>query len=232
MTRISAAIFDKDGTLFDFNATWSAWCRQVISAEAGDNPLLTRKLAEVLGFDLETGAFAPESIVIGHTTGEVADAMLPFLPETDFASLMNRLNRAGIEAPQAPAADLAALVAALRARDLKIGVATNDSEAPARAHLAQAGVGDSFDFIAGYDSGFGGKPAPGQLLAFAAAFDLAPETCVMVGDSLHDLHAAKAAGMIPVAVLTGIATSDVLAPHAAVVLGSVAELPAWIDSQL
>lgn len=231
MTRITAALFDKDGTLFDFHATWSAWCRKIILAEAGDNPLLAGRLAKVLGFDLDSGAFAADSLVIGHTTGEVAETILPLLPQTDFASLLNRLNLAGVEAPQAPATDLVALVAALRARDLRIGVATNDSEAPARAHLAQAGVGEAFDFIAGYDSGFGGKPAPGQLLAFAKAFALDPATCVMVGDSLHDLHAARAAGMIGVAVLTGIATADVLSPHAAVVLNSVAELPEWIDSQ-
>lgn len=231
MTRITAALFDKDGTLFDFHATWSAWCRKIILAEAGDDPVLAGRLAYKLGYDLETGAFSSDSIVIGHTTGEVAEAILPLLPDTDFASLMQRLNQAGVAAPQAPATDLVALVAALRARDLRIGVATNDSEAPARAHLSQAGVGEAFDFIAGYDSGYGGKPAPGQLLAFAQAFDIDPKNCIMVGDSLHDLHAAQAAGMIPVAVLTGIATADVLAPHAAVVLPSVADLPAWIDTQ-
>lgn len=231
MTRIAGALFDKDGTLFDFAATWGAWCRTIIAAEAQGDVTLAARLAIVLGYDLVTGVFAADSIVIGHTTGEVAEAILPLLPHTTFAALLERLNAAGVMAPQAPAADLPALVADLRARGLRLGVATNDSEAPARAHLAHAGVGNSFDFIAGYDSGFGGKPAPGQLLAFAESFGLDPAACIMVGDSLHDLHAAKAAGMIPVAVLTGIAKADVLAPHAAVVLQSVADLPAWIDAQ-
>ena len=52
----------------------------------------------------------------------------------------------------------------------------------------------------------------------------------MVGDSLHDLEAGLRAGMIPVAVLTGVAGAEDLAPHAAVVLDSVADLPQWLGS--
>jgi len=116
----------------------------------------------------------------------------------------------------------------LKRAGLKLGVATNDAEAPARAHLDTAGVTEKLDFIAGFDSGFGGKPAPGQLLGFCDAVDLAPEVCVMVGDSTHDLRAGRAAGMATVAVLTGVACQAELAPDADVVLGSIAELAAWL----
>ena len=75
---------------------------------------------------------------------------------------------------QVPAVPLRPLLEALRDRGLALGVATNDAEASARVHLRKAGVEDLFDFIAGYDSGHGEKPGPGQLLAFAAAQDLAP----------------------------------------------------------
>ena len=62
-----------------------------------------------------------------------------------------------------------------------------------------------FDFVAGCDSGWGGKPAPGQLLAFVAQCGLTPARVAMVGDSKHDLDAGRAAGMAAVAVLTGMA---------------------------
>ena len=88
---------------------------------------------------------------------------------------------------------------------------------------------DLFDFVAGCDSGYGGKPAPGQLLAFAAAVGVDPSQAVMVGDSLHDLHAGLAAGMKRAAVLTGIAEAAELAPHADVVLPDISHLGAWID---
>jgi len=82
----------------------------------------------------------------------------------------------------------------------------------------------------GADSGFGGKPAPGQLLQFLSVTGLAAQDCLMVGDSLHDLDAGRAAGMKTVGVLTGPATRDVLTPAADIVLPSIGELPEWIAS--
>ena len=90
---------------------------------------------------------------------------------------------------------------------------------------------DLFDFVAGCDSGWGGKPAPGQLLAFAGRGGVDPSRVGMVGDSLHDLHAGLAAGMKRAAVLTGIAEAAELAPHADVVLPDIGHLGVWIDAQ-
>ena len=55
--------------------------------------------------------------------------------------------------------------------------------------------------------------------------------CAMVGDSLHDLQAARAAGMRAVAVLTGLTGRAELAPEADVVLDTIAELPDWVLAQ-
>ena len=70
-----------------------------------------------------------------------------------------------------------------------------------------------------------------MLLAFAAQTGLDPARVLMVGDSLHDLMAGRAAGMRPVAVLTGIALAADLAPLAEVVLPDIGALPGWIDAQ-
>jgi phosphoglycolate phosphatase len=228
--RIAGIVFDKDGTLFDFQATWGAWSRRIVLEESGGDPELQEKIAAALGYDMAAGAFRPDSVVIAHTTERVARTILPLLPGTDIDLLMARLDARAATAPQVEVAPLRPLLATLRGRGLKLGVATNDTEAPARAHLAAAGVEVLFDFIAGYNSGWGGKPAPGQLLAFAEATGLPPGSCAMVGDSLHDLQAARAAGMVAVGVLTGLATSGDLAPQADVILPSVAALPHWLDS--
>ena len=118
----------------------------------------------------------------------------------------------------------------LKARGLRLGLATNDAEAAGRAHLAAHGVGQLFDMVAGFDSGHGAKPGPGMLLAFAGQCGLAPSRVVMVGDSRHDMQAGRAAGMRTVAVLTGIAGRDELAPLADAVLPDIAALDAWIGS--
>ena len=96
-------------------------------------------------------------------------------------------------------------------------------------HLASVGVRDHFDFIAGYDSGHGYKPDPGQLLAFARHVDVDPARIAMVGDSLHDLEAGRAAGMVTVGVLTGMASADVLEPLADVVLPDIGHIPGWLS---
>jgi phosphoglycolate phosphatase len=52
----------------------------------------------------------------------------------------------------------------------------------------------------------------------------------MVGDSLHDLRAARAAGMRAVAVLTGPARAADLAPWADAVLPDIGALAGWLDA--
>lgn len=225
---IKGLVFDKDGTLFDFNATWGRWAAGLIATEAGGDPERIALLSDALGFDPEHMVFRPGAVVIAHTLDEIADTVLAVLPG-DKGALMNRMRDAATTAPQVPAANLPALLKELRTRGLALGVATNDAEGPARAHLKQAGIADGFDLVLGYDSGHGGKPAPGQLLAFCAATGLDPQDCAMVGDSLHDLHAGRSAGMTTVAVLTGPAPQHELAPFADVVLPNVGALPDWLN---
>ncbi len=229
--EIKGIIFDKDGTLFDFNATWGVWAQHMLREEAGGDELRLATLAEVLGYDLTQSRFLPGSIVIAETVDVVAQAMLPHLPDTDAAQLITRMNAAASKVPQVEAAPLIPFCQMLAARGFTLGIATNDAEMPARAHLQAAGVIDAFSFVAGFDSGHGGKPAPGQLLAFCAATGLAPSECVMVGDSLHDLHAGQAAQMRTIGVLTGPASRAELAPAADVVLASIAEMPDWLAAQ-
>ncbi|MGB8812520.1 MAG: HAD family hydrolase [Paracoccaceae bacterium] len=228
---IDGVIFDKDGTLFDFRRSWGGWSARLL-AELGRDAAHQAAMAKTLGYSLSTGDFTPDSPVIAATTHEIAGLLLPHLPGQNHDTLTARMNTLATAAPMAEAVPLAPLLANLRARGLRLGVATNDSEGPARAHLANVGVEQLFDFIAGFDSGYGGKPAPGQLLAFAAQTGLNPARIVMVGDSRHDLDAGRAAGMRTVAVLTGIATAAELAPHADTVLPDIGALGAWIDRQI
>jgi phosphoglycolate phosphatase len=235
MTDIRGIIFDKDGTLFDFTRTWGEWARRVIEDLSAGDADLARELARILGFDRENGTFDPASMVIAETADSVMQALLPLLPGRDPGSLLDRLNQLSGEVDPAPATDLVAVLTQLRfpadAAPRRIGLATNDAEEPAHRHLRSAGVDDLFDFVVGYDSGFGGKPEAGQLIAFATQMALAPASVAMVGDSRHDLDAARAAGMMAVAVLTGVALAEELAPHADVVLPDISHLPEWLAGQ-
>jgi len=225
---LDAVIFDKDGTLFDFRASWGAWTQSVLAAFAPD-PAEVRRLGAVLGYDPDTHSFTRTSPVIAMTTPEIAAILHPHLSGITLSDLNTRLNALSAAAPMLPAVPLREVLSALKDRGMRLGLATNDTEHPARVHLAGAGVLDLFDFVSGCDSGWGGKPAPGQLMEFLRRFDLTPSRVAMVGDSRHDLDAGRAAGMHAVAVLTGIATRDELAPHADVVLDDISGIGPWID---
>lgn len=230
MSLIRGLLFDKDGTLFDFRATWGGWTRRLIARLAAGDKDMAARLGTVLGYDLHSGQFAPDSPVIAHTTAEIRDLLLTTLPGSDAEGLLSGMNQLAVENDMVEAVPLQALFAAFKASGLKIGLATNDAEAPAIAHLARAGIAAHFDFVAGFDSGWGGKPETGQMDAFLRQTGLHPQDVAMVGDSLHDLDAGRRAGMRTVAVLTGIADEAVLAPHADVVLADIAALPEWIAS--
>ena len=229
MTAVRGVLFDKDGTLFDFHLSWGSWAAALLrDLTAGDDVAATR-IGHAMGYDLVARRFDPDSPVIAGTPQEVAALLSPQLPGMSQEVLLARINASAGEARMVPAVPLEPLLSGLRGRGLRLGVATNDAEAPAQAHLEAADVAGHFEFIAGFDSGHGAKPAPGMLLAFARAARLAPESVLMVGDSTHDLLAGRAAGMRTVGVLTGPAGHADLAPHAHSVIRDIGALPALLD---
>lgn len=225
---IDGLIFDKDGTLFDFRISWGRWAATFLRRIASDEAHAVR-LGQAIGYDLSSGTFAPDSPVIAATAADIAAALVRELPGITVAELTDRIDASAGMAPMSEAVPLRPLLDSLRGKGLRLGLATNDSEVPARQHLENHGITDCFDFIAGYDSGHGAKPGPGMCLAFARQTGLEPARVAMVGDSRHDLEAGRAAGMRTIAVLTGVAKREDLAPHADVVLPDIGAIPAWLS---
>jgi phosphoglycolate phosphatase len=229
--EIRGILFDKDGTLFDFHETWGRWARDFILDVTAGDPVRAARLAAVLGYDLDAGRFERTSPMIAGTMEVVVQAVRTVLPEVPETALRGLIRESTAAAPQAEAVPLIPLFERFADAGLVLGVATNDAEVPARAHLTRAGILDSFAFVAGYDSGFGAKPGPGMCLGFARVIGLDPGACLMVGDSSHDLVAGRAAGMTTLGVLTGLATRDELAPLADDVIATIGELPAWLEAR-
>ena len=228
---IEAVLFDKDGTLFDFQASWGSWARRLLCELAQGDQILLHRLAKSLRFDLKSAEFHPDSFVIAGTPDEVAKALADEMPGETVDGLLNRINIEASEVQMIEAAPLVLLLLDLQARGLKLGVVTNDAEAPARAHLREAGILHAFDVVFGFDSGHGEKPDPDPLLAAARILGVDPRKALMVGDSTHDLVAGRAAGMSTLGVLTGPASRADLAPFADDVLPHVGHLPGWLDQR-
>lgn len=226
--RAQALLFDKDGTLFDFQKTWGPWVGVVIDQLAAGDIGMAAEMDVAMGYDRASKTVAPDSVVIAGTVEQGAAAILHFRPDLTLQQLMVIFDETGAKAPGIEVLPLAPYLTTLSEMGIHYGVATNDSESTARAQLLKLDLEHRFDFIVGFDSGHGGKPGPGMCLAYARFVGLEPDQIVMVGDSSHDLEAGRAAGMQTAAVLTGVAGADELEPLADVVLPDIGHLPAWL----
>jgi len=232
---IKGVLFDKDGTLFDYYGTWIPILEGgALLAARGDEGGRAR-LLEACGFDPVVRTVPAGGVFAAGNTIELAELWADAGGGVawDVDELVVALDaHFAAEAPQrsAPVTDLVALFSGLQKSGLHTGIATNDNVASARATVAQFNLSDHVEFICGYDSGFGAKPSPGMLHAFCDAVQLAPAEVAMVGDNFHDLEMGRLAGAgLKVGVLTGTSTREDLAPHADVVLQSIADLPQWLE---
>lgn len=232
---LKALLFDKDGTLVDFDGTWGPAAYEVMTALArGDRARLERLMLVSQYVEAER-RFLPTSPLIAGSSAHYGPLWAEALGREPggalYAEMDDLFRHFGLR-HLAPIADPAAILGELAGRGLHLGIATNDAEASARAQAEALGLAGLMSFVAGYDSGFGGKPDPGMVTAFVDRHGLAPSEVALIGDSVHDLLAARAAGVVAVAVLTGPlreAARPDIEPHADHVLGSITDLAAWLD---
>jgi phosphoglycolate phosphatase len=117
-----------------------------------------------------------------------------------------------------------------KARQIRLGIATNDNEASARNHLAMLELDHLVDFVAGYDSVKKAKPAGDMVHAFCETCGLEPIEVAVVGDNPHDLEMARQAGAgLAIGVLSGNSNLTDFGTLADAVLASIAELPAYLE---
>ncbi|WP_068316527.1 HAD family hydrolase [Polycladidibacter hongkongensis] len=229
LSHIRVIAFDKDGTLFDFDQTWINFSQAMLHALAPDDTSLKQRLGDIAGFDVETHKFVPGALVVAGSTQELCEAWLPLLPAYDLDRLMQLAEHVTLSTRAVPVCDLPLLLSGLKRHKIQLAVITNDLEASARQQTRDAGVEDEFAMILGFDSGGQPKPAGDMLLRVCDKCNIVPHELMMVGDSLHDFTAARAAGAgVTLGVLTGPATREDLAGSCDFVAQSIAEIPALL----
>lgn len=230
---LKALLFDKDGTLIHFNQTWHPAALSVMRTQTKGDEAALAKLAGALNYDLASTSFRKGASFVAGTWADYGGpwaAALGVENDKHFERETNiLLNRAGISA-LAPVGNPLKTLKILTELGLRLGVATNDVEFAARAQCDALGLTDMLHYVAGCDSGHGAKPHPGMVLAFASALGLPAQHIGMVGDSTHDMHAAREAGAVAIAVLTGPTTREEIEPFADHILDSIEELPAFVSA--
>jgi phosphoglycolate phosphatase len=232
---IKGVLFDKDGTLIDFRGTWLPAFKGVageLAARAGGGGITAETLLAHAGYDAEADRFSEASPLLWATNAQIAAhwAMLPALaPVLDVLAVVESHFSDQRRYPPQPVGDLPVLLDRLRARGLKLGLATMDSTLQAEIMATGLAIRDRLDFLTGSDGGFGLKPDPGMVLGFCAACGLEPAEVMMVGDTHADLVMARNAGCgLAVAVLTGASPHHQLSALADHVLADIHGLEALL----
>ena len=225
---IGLVVFDKDGTLFEFEATWGAWIEAVV-ADLATPQRSAETLARAVGYNLASSCFDADAIAIAGTGDEVVDAWIGQLGASEATRIRDVAEEHEQSLPLVPCGDVTSVLQTLRGGDRTIAVATNDYERVAHAHLQAGGISALVDHVLGCDSGYSAKPEAGMLLAACELAGVEPHRAAMIGDSTRDLTAARNANFgLAVGVLTGPAARGELEPLADVVLDSIVDLPAWL----
>jgi len=226
---IRAVLFDKDGTLIDFDRTWFSISWQLAQRAAKGDELQARALLDAGGYDWLTERFRANSVIAAGTVEDIVSLWHPDVVSEQSRELIEEYDAYCVTEGARSAVAVEALhetLETLRTMGFRLGIATNDSEAGAHATAKALGVDGFFDVVIGYNTAARPKPYPDPLLYFAEKLGLAPHEIAMVGDNLHDLETAHAAGAgLAVGVLSGNSPREALEPHADIVLDSVAGLP-------
>ena len=226
---VRGVLFDKDGTLTDFQATWipAYWAAAKALGDISGDWDLAARLMSIGGYRRDTGRCAPDSVLACGSTEEIATQWTEH-SRIEVSVIMDVLSRAFSERAAdnaVPATDLAAVFSSLHSRGLVLGIATMDSEALAHQLLSNFNLNHFFEFVCGYDSGFGVKPGPGMVHGFCAHCAIQVDEVAVVGDTPHDMHMGRNAGVAKcIGVLSGASELETLEGLADNVVGDIGEI--------
>lgn len=229
---IELAIFDKDGTLIEFHDMWGAWVRTLATSlsDAHGAPL-DEIVYSMLGVDRDTGRVLPHGALAATPMSRLRRGLADAFADGGVArDEAERLVERAWHSPDPvtlarPITDLGVLFGALRARGIRIAVATSDDRDPTERTLAHLGVRELVEAVACADDGRPVKPHPAAVLWICETLGVPPARTAVIGDAEADLAMGRAAGAgLIIGVLTGAGDRAMLTAGADVVLASVADL--------
>lgn len=233
---IDLVLFDKDGTLIDFHRLWAPRTVRAVAAlaAAAGRPDLQDGLGRTIGLDAGGGRIRPETpmavasiaanclaaATVLHQGG-IAWHAAETLARDHFAPPLVRPPEAD---ELAPVGDVLALFGRLAAVGVKLGIVTTDDRAGAQATADRLGWTPYLVGLSCGDDPWPAKPDPAALTVLCERAGVTAARTLMVGDSLGDMAAARAAGCTAVAVLSGTGEAAALGAAADAVVDSVMAL--------
>jgi phosphoglycolate phosphatase len=232
-------IFDKDGTLIDFTATWV--------------PLIRKRVAfllKILGRDGELEAFLLRSWGIDPLSGRIDPrGPCPVSPRSDEIIIGTMaLYQKGYPWDEArqwvaqafdeadadgdwrekvvPIKGIQTFLSQMKEYGFHTALATNDERKDTEAILNHLGIGGLFDTILCAGEVNLPKPHPETILTICRQLGIDPKETVMVGDSVADMTTGKRAGVaLTIGILEGgVTPREELEKVADLVVNSIRDL--------
>ncbi|OZI11431.1 haloacid dehalogenase [Bacillaceae bacterium SAS-127] len=236
MKQIKAVLFDKDGTLLEFNSIWLKVAYELVDAFVEAEGLLQldkNDLLEQLGVS-EDGA-DPNGIIACGTNDDIIKLFVTFLQNKgrpkEKAQLSQWVNENILTIMKkhqdeiVPVQGVRSLFEKMKKEQLTIGIVTADSLAATKLFLELFDLSAYFDFIVTSDTFPVHKPDPLIVTTFCQQYGIDPMEVAVIGDTPLDLMLAKNGQVgLGIGVLTGTGQREDLHDLADFVLPSVAQL--------
>jgi len=187
----SAWIFDLDGTLVD-SVDQIGFSINLARNDFGYKELPSEKIEELVGLPIQS--FLSDLPLDNHKKDSL---IIHFRKILEMEIIRENIIFPGVEQ----------LLTGLRAKGLKLAIATSKPTYLARLVVKNSPLSALFDVIQGTD-GFPAKPDPTCILM--AMEELGTSNAIMVGDRVEDIIAAKAAGIDSIGIANSFHNSQAL----------------------
>ncbi len=227
-----AIIFDKDGTLIDFDFMWGTWTLQLAERLQSVTSLDAREaLCFSYGYDIARKKILPDGkltctpmwrlremmIEVAQSLGLSEDSARCAVKEAWFVPNPVSLAK--------PFTNVQKLFANIQKRGIKIAIATTDDRDPTQAMLHAFGVADLVDTMVCANDGIKAKPAPDMVTTICARMTVDPRKTIVIGDTVADMRMARSAGAgYVIGVLSGVGSLANLTPLADILMDTIDSL--------
>ncbi len=191
LAEIKGILFDKDGTLVDFEQTWFALADlMALHAADNDRPRADALLA-IAGYDFANKCFKADSVFAAGTNAEIVAIWYPDAGAERRAEMIQFFDT--FTAEQGAPSRCRCPAAARRSPSFIAPASAwawrpTIRRAARRRRCLALGIAQMFEAAYGYDAVANPKPAPDTLIAFCDLTGLKPAEIAMVGDNRHDLR--------------------------------------------